>query len=148
MPTPNVIGYVTEFIEERPITPRRDAEGKILELIPGEVQVSLKLRLKNTSGQTREILVQGPSDLSAFFSPETKTVGQLVEQLANDLAGKKDYHDKVVDAVEASDALCDQAFEEVVNASNAELRERLKGIQDTHEVRLREKLDNLRELLR
>lgn len=62
------IGVVTEFIENRPVAPRRDPSGNIIELIPGETKVFLKLLLKNTLGVEREVLVEGPRDLSAFFS--------------------------------------------------------------------------------
>ncbi len=57
---PNVLGYVTSYIEDR----------TIVNGTPGPVQVLLKLKLKNTVGQVREILVPGPADLSDFFSPE------------------------------------------------------------------------------
>jgi hypothetical protein len=82
MSTPNVIGYVTELVENRPFETRRDASGRIVELIPGETQVLLKLRLKNTVGEIREILVPGPSDLSEFFS-----AGHTREDMAKILVG-------------------------------------------------------------
>ncbi len=58
--SPNVLGYVTSYIEDRPVV-----DG-----VPGSTQVVLKLRLKNTIGQVREVLVPGPADLSDFFSAE------------------------------------------------------------------------------
>lgn len=48
MSNPNVVGYVVEFIQ--------DAD-----------QVRLKLRLHNTLGKVREVVVDAPSDLAEFF---------------------------------------------------------------------------------
>lgn len=45
---PNVIGYVTEFIEDGP-------------------KIRLKLKLRNTLGKIREVVVDAPSDLVDFF---------------------------------------------------------------------------------
>lgn len=134
------IGVVTEFIEDRPVTPRRDPSGKILELIPGETRVFLKLLLKNTLGVEREVLVEGPQDLSAFFSsamPEEKggyqlkvarSVEELADQLRRDLTGVQDDHDRAVEACGMAGygrPVTEEALQVVVNAALAVAEESL-----------------------
>lgn len=63
-----IIGLVTEFIENREITPRLDTQGNVQELVPGEVKCSLRLKVKNTVGEIRELVVDVPADMSEFFA--------------------------------------------------------------------------------
>lgn len=66
MSKPNVIGYVTEFIQDA-------------------AQVRLKLKLHNTFGKTREVVVDAPADLADFFEAELPP-----EILAASAAAKED----------------------------------------------------------
>jgi hypothetical protein len=56
MPTPNVVGYVTEFVEDR------DADNN--------PRLRFKLKLKNTLGEERVVwaVPEEPSGLSKFFA--------------------------------------------------------------------------------
>lgn len=57
MSSPNVIGHVVEYIQDAG-------------------QVRLKLRLRNTLGKTRDVLVDAPADLGDFF--ETKLTPEIL----------------------------------------------------------------------
>lgn len=64
---PNVIGYVTEFIEDG-------------------AQIRLKLKLRNTLGKVREVVVDAPSDLVDFF--EAKLSPEILAASAAELNAK------------------------------------------------------------
>jgi hypothetical protein len=56
MSDPNVLGYVTEYVQDK-----NDF---------GLTHARIRLDLRNTLGQTKTIWVDAPSDLAAFYSPE------------------------------------------------------------------------------
>lgn len=72
MNNPNVLGYVTEVEENRDVKPVYDElePTKVVELIPGETKVRLKLKLVNTLGRVREVWVDGPPDIVDFYSSD------------------------------------------------------------------------------
>ena len=57
--SPNVLGQVTEFFQER------DQETL-------EPKVQFKLRVRNTLGEERVFWVDGPPELADFFSADRK----------------------------------------------------------------------------
>lgn len=110
MTTPNVIGYVTEFQEDRPVVHDEKSDT----LVPGEITLRFKLKLKNTLG--KEMIVwaspENPWDspskkaISDFFSSEmtgatvitsNRSIEDLARQIEADLKGEKDAHDKAID---------------------------------------------------
>jgi hypothetical protein len=107
MRIPNNVGYVAECLEERPLV----LDEETSTLVPGEIQVRFKLKLRNTLG--KELIVfarlEDPSlrgEINDFLNPKTmvfssNTVPELAEQLVNDLSKAKDFHDKIVDNLEA-----------------------------------------------
>lgn len=61
--SPNVLGHVTELVENAVL----DEKG---EIVPDQRVIKLKLKLRNTLGKEREVWVEGPADLSNFYSTE------------------------------------------------------------------------------
>lgn len=65
MNIPNVVGFVTEFVEDRKALLDESGETYL-----GPTEIKLKLRLRNTLGVERVVWVEGPSDLADFFNSD------------------------------------------------------------------------------
>lgn len=99
-----MIGHIVGFEETRQLLVIRDTNGDIAEMVPqdGSEELRLRLSLKLASGRTVEFSVPAPQEIGQYLNEirVPRSVGELANQLTNDLNGVEDEHDTAIKQAE------------------------------------------------